>query len=154
MLSRFLAQHQLLVRVPQKWRWFLRAHFRSWTNIKIQIALAWLATYDEVVVYWWYNARGRVLDIQFCPLIESLYREEPFCHLQASLSGAHILCCHILSLYPALAPLPNTLLFCHCVELYTLLKSKLTHFKAFQLEYIRTYNNNVIQDLPKLGSQQ
>ena len=39
-----------------------------------------------------YTARGRQLDIQFWPLIESLYREAPFCHLQAPLSGAHILC--------------------------------------------------------------
>ena len=39
-------------------------------------------------------------------------------------------------------------------SLYTLLKAKLTHFKAFQLEYIRTYNNDVILGSLKLGSQQ
>ena len=44
--------------------------------------------------------------------------------------------------------------FARVWSLYTLLKAKLTHFNAFQPEYIRTYNNNVIQDLPKLGSQQ
>ena len=39
-------------------------------------------------------------------------------------------------------------------RLYTLLKAKLTHCEAFQLEYIKTYTYDVIQDLLKLGSQQ
>ena len=37
---------------------------------------------------------------------------------------------------------------------YFLLKAKLTHCEAFQLEYIKTYTYDVIQDLLKLGSQQ
>ena len=66
-----------------------RCTMLSWHGIQMSWYTGWWYMW---YTGWWYTARGRQLDIQFCPLIESLYREATFCHLQAPLSGAHILC--------------------------------------------------------------
>ena len=64
-----------------------------YTVILVVYLVYWIVVYTvHWMVVYWFTARGSQLDIQFWPLIESLYREAPFCHLQAALSGAHILC--------------------------------------------------------------